>query len=368
MSGKVYVIGLGLIGGSLALAIKREHENAVIIGFDLNEKRAELAKKLGVIDVVSNCIEDDVQDADLIVIATPVNQTHKLINLLAGLQLKKSVIITDVGSTKRKVVEQANILSEKNFTFIGGHPMAGSHKSGVTAARAHLFENAFYLLTPQDDVPRAKISKLERWLSGTKAKFLTIKPDQHDYITGIVSHLPHIVAASLVNQANEANEQEDLVKRLAAGGFRDMTRIASSNPEMWRDILLHNKEVLIKLIDQWNDEMTYVKDLLITENSPKIYDYFSKAKTARDQLPLTEKGAIHSFYNLFVDIPDYPGVISQITGYLAMEKISITNIRIMEAREGIHGVLVISFQSKADRQRADECIKRYTTYETSIGS
>jgi prephenate dehydrogenase len=259
-------------------------------------------------------------------------------------------------------------LKNRDITFIGGHPMAGSHKSGVSAAKEILFENAFYLLTPQEHINGTKVEILKSWLIGTKAKFLTITPENHDYLTGIVSHFPHIIAASIVRQTEKLAEAESLIPRLAAGGFRDITRIASSSPEMWKDILLHNREILIELLNQWQIEMNGVKLLLENKNSSAIYDYFHQAKQFRDGLPLKEKGAIPAFYDLFVDVPDYPGVISEITGYLAKEEISITNIRILETREDINGILVISFQTEEDRQQAERCIGTYSSYATSIGS
>jgi prephenate dehydrogenase len=137
---------------------------------------------------------------------------------------------------------------------------------------------------------------------------------------------------------------------------------------MWKDILLHNREILIELLNQWQEEMNGVKMLLENENSSAIYDYFHQAKQFRDGLPVKEKGAIPAFYDLFVDVPDYPGVVSEITGYLAKEEISITNIRIQETREDINGILIISFQTEEDRQKAEQCIGTYSNYETSIGS
>ena len=160
---------------------------------------------------------------------------------------------------------------------------------------------------------------------------------------------------------------QHLVTRLAAGGFRDITRIASSSPEMWRDILLQNKPILLEIFQEWITEMERVTTMLEKENGDDIYQYFLTAKQFRDDLPVKDKGAIPSFYDLFVDVPDYPGVISEITGYLAKEDISITNIRIHETREEVYGVLVISFQTEEDRIRAEQCIKRYTDFETSVG-
>ncbi|MEH7176676.1 prephenate dehydrogenase [Neobacillus vireti] len=368
MIGRVFVIGLGLIGGSLALCIRKEHKDAFIVGYDINQEQARLAKMLGVIDEVADDIADGAKTADLIIISAPVIETEAIIHLLSEQSLKPEVIITDTGSTKSKIVANAAGLKNKGYTFIGGHPMAGSHKSGVSAAKEILFENAFYLLTPEDHIENSKVELLKTWLKGTNAKFLSVTPKTHDYLTGIVSHFPHIIAASIVRQTERLADEESLIPRLAAGGFRDITRIASSSPAMWKDILLHNREVLIELIDKWKEEMDEVKELLEEENSDEIFRYFQQAKQYRDGLPVREKGAIPSFYDLFVDVPDYPGSVSEVTGYLAKENISITNIRILETREDeIYGVLVISFQTEEDRQRAERCIHNCSSYATSIG-
>jgi prephenate dehydrogenase len=367
LNGRVLIIGLGLIGGSLALSIKKEHKDAVILGYDINEEQSRLAKMLGVIDEISARIETGAVNADVIIIATPVQTTETILQQLSELPLKQEVIITDTGSTKKNVVRKASPLKKSGVAFIGGHPMAGSHKSGVSAAKAILFENAFYLLTPEAHIESEKVELLKKWLNGTKAKFITLSPENHDYLTAIVSHFPHIIAASIVRQTKKLSEHDHLIPRLAAGGFRDITRIASSSPEMWKDILLENSEILIDLLNQWQGEMAWVQGLLETADSEAIYEYFRAAKEYRDGLPSGEKGAIPAFYDLFVDVPDYPGVISEITGYLAQEQISITNIRIIETREDIMGVLVISFQTEEDRIRAERCIRSYTNYPTSRG-
>jgi prephenate dehydrogenase len=367
LNGKVFIIGIGLIGGSLALCIKAEHPEAHIIGFDVDGHQVKVAKLLGVIDEPAVSIEAGAKQADLIIIATPVDIAGKIIRILANVELKRGVIVTDTGSTKGYITKQASCLTDKGITFIGGHPMAGSHKSGVSAAKKILFENAFYLLTKENGAKHGDVEVLKSWLAGTKAKFLNVTDEEHDYLTGVISHFPHIIAASLVHQAARAEQGNDLVARLAAGGFRDITRIASSNPKMWQDILLHNRSVLLSLLQDWQGEMDKVSLLLQSADEERIFDYFKSAKDFRDGLPANDKGAIQSFYDLFVDVPDYPGVISEITGYLADERISITNIRIIETREEIYGVLVISFQTRDDRLRAKVCIEKHTTYGTSIG-
>ncbi len=366
MDGKVFVIGLGLIGGSLAMAIRHAHEHAHIVGYDVNTKNIELAKFLGIINHNVDTIEEGARDADLIILAVPVDQTEKIVVSLADMELKSDVIITDAGSTKGTVVKAAKCLEERGVTFIGGHPMAGSHKSGAAAAKPHLFENAFYLLTPSENSNSEAVEQLEEWLKGTRAHFIVVSPQTHDWLTGVISHFPHIVAAGLVTQAKNYSQENELVSRLAAGGFRDITRIASSSPEMWRDILLHNRDILLSLLDDWLKEMTNIKELILSRNSEEIYRFFSEAKTFRDEMPISSKGAIPAFYDLYVDIPDTPGSVAEITSLLAKEEISITNIRIIETREEIYGVLVISFQNDEDRVRAAEAIKNYTSYETIL--
>ncbi|UOE92331.1 prephenate dehydrogenase [Alkalihalobacillus sp. LMS39] len=363
MKRTAFVIGLGLIGGSIALAIKREHD-AHLLGFDINEQQVKMALSLKIIDEVPNSIEEGVEQADFIILATPVSKTELLLEQLAQMNIKQGAIITDVGSTKKRIFEKASCLEHKGVTFIGGHPMAGSHKSGVEAARAHLFENAFYILTPYETSQMNKVIQLQNWLKGTKAKFIEMSADQHDKLAGAISHFPHIVAASLVHQVAKFEGEDPLVSRLAAGGFRDITRIASASPVMWRDILLHNKESLLDLLEKWQEEMAYVKELIEVGDNEKIHEYFQTAKQFRDGLPVHKKGAIPAFYDLFVDVPDHPGVISDVTKMLADENISITNIRIIETREDIMGALRLSFRSEEDRLKAQEKLhsELYETY------
>ncbi|MFC4322661.1 prephenate dehydrogenase [Litchfieldia salsa] len=367
MKGNVLIVGLGLIGGSIALGIKKEHPSCKIYGFDINVDQGRLAKTLHIIDEIVQDLDHVMSICDFIFIAVPVKQTEMLLKQMETIEFKKSVIVSDVGSTKEKIVEKAEGLRQKGVTFIGGHPMAGSHKSGIVAAKAHLFENAFYILTPHDGQSQKEIAELKYLLNGTKANFITLTPQEHDRVAGVISHFPHIIAAGLVHQAKNYSDNHDLVSRLAAGGFRDITRIASSNPVMWRDILLHNKEPLLQMFDEWIKEMDMVRHFIASDNSEQIYQYFASAKDFRDDLPTRTKGAIPSFYDLFVDVPDYPGIISEITGYLAVAKISITNIRIIETREEIYGVLRLSFQSENDRESAKLCIESNTNYETFYG-
>lgn len=364
MTRNVLVIGLGLIGGSIALACQKA-PNTKVYGFDLNDKTRELAKTLKVVHEVVDDVVEAAKIADIIIFGTPVNGTLQWMDELKNWPLKRSVIVTDTGSTKGLIMEKAKELATYGITFIGGHPMAGSHKSGVTAAKPYLFENAYYMVTPLKNEDEQNVLELEQLLKYTLAKIIKLDASEHDHMTAVVSHFPHIVAASLVHQLDCEKKQYPMVSLLAAGGFRDITRIASSNPIMWRDIVMQNRSELIGQLDLWLDEMNRVKTIIQNDDARLIEDYFAVAKDVRDQLPTTT-GAFYTPYDLYIDIPDYPGVISEVTGYLAEDNISITNIRVVEAREDIFGILVISFQTADDRERAEKCIKRHTNFEMYI--
>ncbi|MBC1434708.1 prephenate dehydrogenase [Paenilisteria rocourtiae] len=363
MKGTVVIVGLGLIGGSIALCIRARHPKAHIIGVDISEQTILAGDSLGIIDEGTTNLADVIADADLLIFCCPVQQTEKFLAELPGFPLKDNLLITDTGSTKMRVMEHAATLQEAGYTFIGGHPMAGSHKSGVTAAKSLLFENAYYLLTPSEGEDPKHIALLREWLEGTNAKFLELSAMEHDNITGMLSHLPHIVAAALVNQTRDFTQEHPAAFRLAAGGFRDITRIASSDPTMWTDISLSNKDTLRKLLGNWRDGMNEAIAMLEKEDSDGIYQFFDMAKEFRDSLPVHQEGAIPSFYDLFVDVPDYPGVISEVTGFLAQEEISLINIKILETREDIMGILQITFQNEKDRERAKRCIEKYSHYQ-----
>jgi len=366
LQGKVFVIGLGLIGGSIALAIKKEHPEATVIGFDARLEEMKMAKAMMVVDGYVENIKGGAAGADLIILATPVLVTEKLVRQLLQMELKENVIVTDTGSTKESIMAQAVQFKEKGIVFIGGHPMAGSHKSGVTAAKPTLFENAFYLLAPYDKRSKMKTEELERWLKGTRANFITVSPEEHDEMVAIISHFPHVVAASLVHLVKDADAEYPLLKRLAAGGFRDITRIASSSPQMWADISIGNRENLIALLDRWTENLQKVKRALEESKYDDLFRFYAEAKQYRDRLPISGSGAIPSFYDLFVDIPDIPGVVSEITNKLAEKGISITNIRILETREDVYGVLRISFRSEKDRDNALKLLKEETPHEVYI--
>ncbi|BAK94727.1 prephenate dehydrogenase [Tetragenococcus halophilus] len=353
------IIGLGLIGSSLAVCIKKEHPDVFLYGWD-HEKTSKIAKENKIVDQIPQDFAEAAKKSDVILLAVPIMTAQNYLKKLAELPLKKEVIITDTGSTKQKMVEIANF---HHLNFIGGHPMAGSHKSGILACDEFLFENAYYIFTPLYKEQKYQVEQLKKLFLGTRAKYVLLKPEEHDEITGMLSHLPHIIASALVEQADFLNPKYPRAQQLAAGGFRDITRIASSDPQMWTDILLSNRQILLELIEKWQIKVSEISTLLKAGDSKQIQQFFSNAKSLRDRLPIDDKGAIPAFYDLFVDVLDQPGSIAEITGLLGKFQISLTNIKILETREEISGVLQLTFKTERELQAAKAHIEENTDYD-----
>ncbi|KAF1301518.1 prephenate dehydrogenase [Enterococcus saccharolyticus] len=360
MKQNVYIIGLGLIGASLAIAIKKEHPAIHLTGWDFSEETRKIAQEKHIVDEIPESFENGAQQADVILLAVPIKTSLNYLRQLADLPLKQGVLVTDAGSTKQEIMALAETLP---FDFIGGHPMAGSHKSGVLAANGDLFENAYFIFTiPEDEVVAKRVTELQTLFKGTRSKYVLLSSVEHDQITGMLSHFPHIIASGLVNQADVFNQIHPRAKQLAAGGFRDITRIASSDPQMWTDILLSNRESLIALIATWQQQMSEVSEWLSESNRERIFQFFENAKDTRDKLPIHSNGAIPAFYDLFVDVPDKPGAIAEIMSILAEAAISVINVKILETREDIVGVLQITFKTQQDLQEGQSWIEKRTNY------
>lgn len=363
MQKNVLIVGLGLIGSSLASCIKGAHPSCVLYGWDYLAETKATALKEGVVDRVSASFEEAACLADIIILAVPVKTSLTYLATLATLPLRENVLVTDTGSTKEEIVSFA---IQQPYTFVGGHPMAGSHKSGIQARDERLFEEAYYILTPTQSTDSEQEIVLRELLKGTRAKFLSMSASEHDQITGMLSHFPHIVAAALVNQADHFNLTYPRSKQLAAGGFRDITRIASSDPQMWTDILLSNHDVLVERIDEWQARMSIVREWLIQGNTAAIYDFFERARDTRERLPIHQKGSIPAFYDLFIDIPDSPGIIGEVTSLLGTANLSLVNLRILETREEIIGVLQLSFKNQKDQCIGQQLITANTPYRCWI--
>ncbi|CAM3395230.1 prephenate dehydrogenase [Marinicrinis lubricantis] len=354
---KVAICGVGLIGGSLALCLK-DRPGYHVIGHSPNPASVQKYLEREVVDEATTSLQEAVQDADYIFLCVPVGKLESYLQQLKELSLKKGCVITDVGSTKQSVMQSAEALAIEDVYFIGGHPMAGSERSGVEAASSHLFENAFYVLTPSANTPEEVFAGLKQLLELTRAKIIRVDSALHDDIVGAISHLPHIIAVALVNQVASYHEQNDLYGRLAAGGFRDITRIASSDPVIWRDILTNNKEVLLHLLKDWQAEIDRFVKMLENGDGEAISAEFERANRFRSGLPERRKGMITSLFDVYVDVPDHPGVIGHIASELGTQQISLSNIQVIESREDVPGVLRLSFRNENDLERAVQVLKQ----------
>ncbi|QMU08376.1 prephenate dehydrogenase [Levilactobacillus suantsaii] len=353
---QVLIKGLGLIGSSLALAIRQAHPEVRLVGCDVNAESLAYAQQTGMIDAVASDFLAAAPQADVIILAGPVSVICDDLTLLASLTLKPDVLVTDVGSTKQTVLTAAKPLQRRGVAVVGGHPMAGSHKSGATAGRADLFENAFYFLVP-GHAPQAAVTRLQDLLKGTHVKWLTVTPTQHDRLVGQLSHLPHVVAAALVNQTQRALADSPLGLRLAAGGFKSITRIASSDPTMWTAILLANGPIVTEQLAAYQAELTRIATAVKQRDVTQLTAFFATAKTTRDHLGPERLGSLPNFFDLFLNVPDQVGAIADVTARLVQAKLSLVNVHILEIREEVDGVLQLTFGDAATRDQAAEVLQ-----------
>ncbi len=343
-------IGLGLIGGSIAKAIRHHFPMSRLIAYDINTASLELACKEQVINQICPAIDASFHDCDYLFLCAPV--THNDENLLAlKPYLSPDTILTDVGSVKTGIHRQIEALHLQS-QFIGGHPMAGSERFGYQNSKASLLENAYYILTPSETVSLEKVKPYQNLVSSIGAIPLVIPYEQHDYVTAAISHLPHVIAASLVNLIRNCDSEEGIMKMIAAGGFKDITRIASSSPTMWQQICLTNTDNISGLLKSYIQYLTELSACIDSRNGDALYDFFDSARTYRDSFTNSSNGPIKAEYVLTVDIADKPGAIATIAALLAKHDVSIKNIGINHNRELAEGALRIEFYDKKATEAA----------------
>ncbi len=348
---RISILGVGLIGGSLARCWKGK-DGIQVIGYSPNPSSIQKYLQLEVVDEAYDDLEKATANADVVVVCAPVGKIPDYLIKLSQLSLAPGCIITDVGSTKSKIMEHASAIAWNNACFIGGHPMAGSERSGVEAASAELFENAIYVLTPPVDVEETSLQRLRDLLEYTRAQIIVLDANTHDQVVGAISHLPHVMAVGLVNQVNDYEDDRCLYRTLAAGGFRDVTRIASSDPIIWRDILLQNRSVMLNMLDDWGSQVDQWKTWIQTSDGDSIAAEFAKANAYRKLVPERKRGLLHALHECYVDLPDRPGAIGQLATLLGQYEINLSNLHVNETRSDVPGVLRLTFRTADDLDRA----------------
>lgn len=276
----VCVVGVGLIGGSFGMAVRERGLARQVIGAVRREETINAAFQRGAVDNATTNLSLAARGADMIFMAPPVGQMAALCEVLAPV-VRADALVTDAGSTKGNVVAQCTRIFGQKAYFVGGHPMAGSERTGVEAARGDLFENAIWVLTPNADTPPPVVNQLIALVEALGATPLLLNAQTHDALLAVTSHVPHITAAALVHGFMAARDESEVAQQLIASGWRDSTRIAAGSPEMWRDICLDNAPALAHSLDDLIEQLQTVRALLMAADGDRLHDWFDRASIAR---------------------------------------------------------------------------------------
>lgn len=337
-------IGFGLIGGSIARAIKEfGKEPATITALqhgNTPSRSLTLAAEDGILDNITTNLMDFAA-CDMIFLCAPV---QKNIDYLAQLKdiIRPDCLLTDVGSVKGNIHKEVTSLGLEHC-FVGGHPMTGSEKTGYEHSNVLLLENAYYILTPTQKTEARMLQNYTSLVKTMGAIPIVLDPEEHDKITAAISHVPHIIAAQLVNLIQNAGPLEPKMRLLAAGGFKDITRIASSSPEIWENICMSNKTSICDMLTLYQNSLEDAKRMILSGEPDALYRMFDMAGNYRNSIPAGTKGALMSSFELFVDIKDETGALALLATLLSLHGISIKNIGIIHNREFEQGVLRIEF-------------------------
>src|SRR5436305_3276834 len=320
---RAVIVGTGLIGGSIGLALKGQGWH--VTGRDVDEARAARAVELGALDDVG-----DDPDAEITFVATPVGS----IASEARAALDGRGVVTDVGGVKAPIVAAVS-----DSRFVGGHPMAGSEQEGVDGADAGLFEGATWVLTPTDDTDAEAYSLVRSVVSSLGAEVVAIRPEDHDALVAVVSHVPHLTAAALMQLAASGAEEHAALLRLAAGGFRDMTRVAAGHPGIWPDICAENRGAIVAGIDGLQAALSQMRSLVEGGDRDGLLEWLEQARRARVNLPVRAPRP-EELAEIRVPVPDRPGVLAEVTTHLSEIGVNVFDFEPVHSSAGDRGVIV----------------------------
>lgn len=280
---QVAIIGTGMMGTSLGLALKKAGLCNKIIGIDRNFDNLKIAKNLSAIDSYTDCLKDGIADAVLIIFAIPILSIFEVAKRIVY-AVRKDAIITDIGSTKSELVYKMTELFHGHSNYIGSHPITGTEKSGAINAVTDLYNGKKCIITPLDKTEQFVIDAIKKFWESIGSDIVIMNPYEHDRIMAIVSHLPHLIAYSLIGSIIEKQKAGDTLLKYAGGGLKDFTRIASSDPVMWRDIFLSNSNKILEAIDQFTKTMERLKHLIKERDGKGIYSFLEEVKETRRQI------------------------------------------------------------------------------------
>ncbi|MCI5699516.1 MAG: prephenate dehydrogenase [Lachnospiraceae bacterium] len=356
-------VGLGLIGGSIARAIHKFYPDYRLIAYTPNPGTTEMAFEEGVIQGICTDVDQSFSSCDYIFLCAPVEYNISYLKKIKEIR-KPDCIITDVGSVKTAMHEAVRELGMEDC-FIGGHPMTGSEKTGFKNSNDRLLENAYYILTPAGEVNIGMISEYTEFVRSLGAIPMLLSYEEHDYITAAISHLPHVIASTLVNLVHSLDGKEEHMKTIAAGGFKDITRIASSSPVMWEQICTTNAKNISKVLDFYIRSLIQFRVEIDNRNSKELNRLFTESRDYRNSLPDLSSGPIKKVYTIYCDIADKAGGIAAIATLLAANNINLKNIGIVNNREFEEAVLRIEFYEDSAAKKSVSILRanNYIVYE-----
>jgi prephenate dehydrogenase len=333
---RVAVIGTGLIGASIGLALRRV--GVVVSGYDRDPDRARRAADLGAVASAAPSLKHAASDADVAVIAVPVGEVAALV--VEALEVGVPAV-TDVGSVKAPIVSAvAEARPDLAPRFVGGHPMAGSEQDGLEGADADLFAGATWVLTPTQHTEIGAFTRLRALVAELGAEIVAMTPEHHDALVAVVSHVPQLAATTLMDVAAASGEEHATLLRLAAGGFRDMTRIAAGHPGIWPDICVANREAIVRVLDDYLDALVRVRALVDESDRASLLEVLERARAARRNLPVGAPRG-EKLAELRIPVPDKPGVLAEVTTLAGSLGVNIVDLEIAHSMEATGGVLVL---------------------------
>ena len=347
-------IGLGLIGGSIVKTIRKYHSDYRILAYDQDRETLASAVSSNMIDAVCEEHDERFAGCDYIFLCAPVEFNVQYLEYFKE-HLGPNTILTDVGSVKGIIHKEVERLGMES----------GSEKTGFESSSDRLLENAYYIITPGGEIPLDRLTDFTELISSLGAIPMVLTSEEHDFITAGVSHLPHIIASALVNLVSMLDSDQEYMKTIAAGGFRDITRIASSSPLMWEQICVENNKNISNVLDDYIRLLIQIRCFVDNKDSQSLYQMFASSRDYRDSIDVVDSGLLKKAYVLYLDIADEAGGIATIATILALEKISIKNIGIIHNREFEEGVLKIEFYDGSSMEKGAALLKKrnYIVYE-----
>ena len=362
---KIALVGTGLIGGSIGLALRKLPDVGEVIAYDLDPKSRDRAVERGAATLAAGTVADATADADLVFIAAPVGAIPDLAREVF-VAAKPGAVVTDVGSTKSRLVVDIEKSIPEGVSFIGGHPMAGTEEEGIEAADASILAGCWWILTPTSRVDPASYQTLHSLLGQIGARVMALDADKHDELMAIVSHLPHLTATTLMNLAAERGRDHAGLLSLAAGGFRDVTRVAASNPDIWLDICEENRDAIASVLEDFAGRIAELGELIRKEKRDDLQKRFLDARTARRNLP--GKATAGELIELHIPVPDRPGVLAEVTTTIGDIGVNIEDLQISHSEESGRGTLrlAVSGRDAAERIRTALVTRGYDVRSISL--